>query len=199
MRPLLPILLCAAWLPACGTTDRADGPAAIAPASTVDGSEESMDAVAEQLADLGNQKDAAQRGGNAQLAEQLEQTMQGIERAQDEALEEEFAGTPFDRATDDLPLGEPPLFVEQLVLDGTRHLVVRVKRKRFLCAKSENARLAAVQAYFEDADRVMREAGVKDFTLTVDAVRETAVVRPLARAATGGVRLTDRGRDTRAC
>lgn len=117
-----------------------------------------------------------------------------------EALEEEFAQTPFGGAVDELPLRKPPLHVQQFVLEGDSHdLVVRVAPRRFLCDLSAEQRVTAVRAYFTAAERVMRDAGVRDFRLTVDAVRDTGEVRPLARASERGVHLTARGRDTRSC
>lgn len=195
-RPL-PALLVALLLGACG----GGGDDAATPAAPpIDASEESVDAVADHLRALGREKEAARRAGDARTMERLERAMQEIERAQDAAMDAQFATTPFEDAVDQLPLRRPPLFVEQLLLeDGTHDLVVRVKPRRFLCGLTAAERTAAVRGYFEAADRIMRKAGIDDFALTVDGVRETGEVRPLARAGERGVSLTRRGRDTSSC
>lgn len=191
--------MAAALTAGCGSSSR-DSPAAATPAPAVDGSGAGVDAMTDRLQDLAREKEAARRAGDTNRAERLEQTMRALEREQDEAVEAEFAPTAFDSAVDTLPLREPPLYVRQFVLeDGSHELVVRVKPRRFLCETSAEQRVAAVRAYFTAAERIMRESGIGDFTLTVDAVRETAEVRPLAEASARGVRLTGRGRDTRSC
>ena len=176
-----------------------DDPPALTP-PTIGSDEKSVDAVENHLAELVRRKDAAEEAGDQDEAERLEQEIQKIERRQDAAIEEEFGtDTPFETALDELPLHEPPLFVEQLVLDDTHELVVRVKPRRFFCGRSPKQRLAAVRSFYEVADERMQAEGVEDFSLIVDGLRETGVVKPLARGAGGRVSLTARGRGAGPC
>lgn len=202
MQRLIPTLLAGALLAAgCGTTgsgDRADTAATPSPAVGTD--EDSIDAVEEQLQALGRQKEAAEKAGDTKTMEQLEQAMQDIERAQDEAIEQEFAtDAPFDRAVDSLPIEEPPLYVEQVMLDATHELVVRTEPRRFFCGRTEEQRLAAVADYYGLAESAMTANGIDDFVLIVDGLRETGDVKPLARGADGKVSLTARGRGRGPC
>lgn len=195
------ILVWVLLLAGCGTTGSSDDPtAASTPTPAIGTDERSIDAVEEQLQDLARRKDAAKKAGDTETVDELEQSMQKIERAQDEAVEEEFAsGTPFDKAVDRLPLDKPPLFVEQFVLDDSHELVVRTRPERFFCGKTEQERLATVQAYYDLAQKAMSAEGVDDFVLIVDGLRETGVVKPLARGKGGRVSLTARGRGAGPC
>ena len=180
-------------LAACGTTGSADPPAAATPTVTVGTDDASEDAIADQLSELARRKEAAVRAGDTQTADQLEQAMRDIERAEMNAIEAETAD-PYNSAIDQLPLKEPPLHVQQFELDDSHELVVRTDRKRFLCATSADQRLAAIEAYYELADKAMRDRGIDDFELIVDTASETGQMRPLAKAGPKGVRLTARGR-----
>ena len=175
-------------------------PAPATPTPVVGSDEQSVAAVEEQLAELTRRKDAARRAGDEEEVERLEQAMQEIERAQDAALEEEAALDPaYERALDRLPLHEPPLHVAQLVVDDSHELVVRVKEHGFFCGNPAEKRLAAVRSYYEAARAEMEAAGVTDFTMIVDGLRETNVIKPLARASGENVALTKRGRGAGPC
>ena len=111
--------------------------------------------------------------------------MQDLERAQDKAIDEELGkDSPYDKAIDQLPMDKPPLYVEQFVLDDTHDLVVRTDPRRFFCGRTREQRLAG---------------GIDDFVLIVDGLRESGVVKPLARADGDKVRLTARGRGAGPC
>lgn len=202
-----PILLAASIaLAGCGTTGSADdAPATPTPVTgTEEGSvaagEEQLEAVDEQLQALGRRKAAAKKAGNHGEAEQLEQAMRDIERAQEEAADAEF-GTddPYDKAVDTLPLGKPPLYVKQFMIDDSHELVVRIAPRRFFCDRTPEQRLTAVSEYYAQARRKMAAAGIDDFAMVVDGLRDSGVVRALARAQGDEVSLTARGRGTGPC
>lgn len=200
-RRALPLLIASLASAGCGTTGSSDEPnAAATPTPAIGTDEGSVDAVEEQLQSLARRKEAAKKAGNTKAMEQLEQAMQDIERVQDEAIEEEFAAnTPYDKAVDSLPIKKPPLYVEQVMLDTTRTLVVRTKSRRFFCGRTEEQRLAAVGDYYGLAESAMTANGIEDFALIVDGLRETGDVKPLARGADGKVALTARGRGRGPC
>ena len=195
------MLILALVFAGCGTTSSSDDPTAAAtPTPAVGTDEKSVEAVEAHLQDLARRKEAAKRAGDTKAVEELEQAMQKIEREQEAAHEKEFGtATPFDRAVDSLPLNEPPLYVEQFVLDDSNELVVRVRARRFFCGRAPEQRLAAVRAYHALAERAMRSEGIEDFAMIVDGLRETGVVKPLARAEKDVVSLTARGRGTGPC
>lgn len=202
MRQTLPLLLTAALLAGgCGTSGSREESQATAPASApaIGADERSVEAVEEHLHSLARQKDAARKAGDDDAAERLEQAMQEVERAQEEAFEAETAAnSPFDRAVDALPLRKPPLHVEQFLLQENGHELV-VRTSRFFCRGSLSDRRAAVRAFYEGAREVMRAHGIEDFVLVVDALRETGEVKPLARAAGDDVTITARGRRPGRC
>jgi hypothetical protein len=173
----------------------------VSPTPPIGTDEQSIDAVEERLQELSRRKDAARRAGDSEEVEELEQAIRAIEREQDAAVEEEFeTNDPYDAITDEFPLHEPPLHVAQLmVTKGSHELVVRVKPKRFFCGRSAKQRLAAVRSYYAEARERMEAAGVRDFTMVVDGLRETGTVKPLARGAGGKVALTARGRGPGPC
>ena len=177
-----------------------DPPAPAQPTPTIATDEESVEAIEAHLQELTRRKEAAKRAGDTAEVDRLEKEMQAIERELDAAVEEEFASdSGYEKALDRLPLHVPPLYVDQLVVDDTHELVVRVKERRFLCEGSPDERLAAVRSYYEAAREEMEAQGVTDFVMVVDGLRETGVVKPLARASADGVSLTARGRDAGRC
>lgn len=201
MRAFLITLSAAAVLAGCGTTG-SEGPRFEAtPSATprIGGDEDSLEQVTDRLQQLARRKDRARRAGDHETAERLEQAMRDLERAQDEALDAESGATPYDEAVDALPLREPPLYVEQLLLDDSHELVVRTRARRFFCGRTPRQRLAAVRAYYERAQSEMSARGIDDFALVVDGLRETGDIKALARGEAGKVSLTARGRGPGPC
>jgi hypothetical protein len=192
-------VLAALLLAGCGTTGGADAPRET-PAPTVGASEENVDAVEEQLQSLARRQDAAKKAGDTAEVARLEREIVELERAQDAAVEEEEQiDEPYERAIDQLPLREPPLYVIQFLLDDTHELVVRVRPRRFFCGRSPEQRLAAVRAYYEQARRAMIANDIVDFVMIVDETRETGTITALARASGDDVALTARGRGRGPC
>lgn len=147
-----------------------------------------------------------------------------IEQLRDRAFDTRFQKTPFDRVVDKLPLRAPPLHVLQWVLtDRSPILDTRAKRERFyrlseraqaqwlvpklehklyarvdekqFYAMSESARAAAVKAFYRDAEKLFRQAGIRDFVLVVTPLTETLEQLPeLAVGRAGSASLTLLGR-----
>ena len=123
------------------------------------------------------------------------------DRKQDRAFEREFKGTPLERVVSELPIRKPPLFVEQYITSkGSSTVYTAVDPKRFMCGVSLARRRAAVTAFYRDADRRLRGAGVKGFVQVVTPVAETTARLPaLAIGRGGSVSLTARGRAKGPC
>lgn len=191
----LPFLLAAALtLTACGgfndptPAQQPGGPnAAATPANPEDARDAEFSRILRELK-------AAENAGDEEKVADLEQQLRDTDAEEEAELEEEFAQTPFDKVIDRLPLDRPPLYVGQFMTEDEGHrLIVRPPARRFFCGRTLDQRLDAVRKYYEDADRHMRKAGIRDFELVVDSLRDTGEVRALARAKDGEVRLTKRG------
>lgn len=114
--------------------------------------------------------------------------------------EAKYTSTPFEKAVERLPLHKPPLYAEQVILDGTHQLVVGIETKRSFCKRTAAQRTAAVQSFYEKADTLMRARKITDFTLDVIPLETAATPRNrLARAAGGTAKLTARGQTADVC
>ena len=123
------------------------------------------------------------------------------DRQQDRELDRSFEGTPLDKVLSRLPIGEPPLYVRQyLTFEGSHRVYTAVAPKRFFCGKTPARRKAAVTAFYRDADRRFRRAGIDDFVQVVTPVGGSAGELPaLAVGRRGAVSLTARGRAKGPC
>lgn len=116
-------------------------------------------------------------------------------RQEDREFDRSFRETSFEGLVGKLPIGKPPLYVEQYITGEGHKLYTAVRRKRF-CKLPAAGREKAVASFFQSADRVFRRAKVKDFEQVVTPLSETIEKLPaLATARRNRVSLTSRGRD----
>lgn len=123
------------------------------------------------------------------------------DRREDRAFDRGFRETPFERLVGRLPVREPPLYVEQYITTQNSHTVyTAVDPKRFFCGRTTARRKAAVSAFYRDAEKPFRAAGIDDFVQVVTPLAETTESLPaLAVARKGSVSLTRRGRAKGPC
>ncbi len=116
-------------------------------------------------------------------------------------FDEQFEETPFQKLTAKLPIGEPPLYVEQYIsTEGSHEVYTAVERERFLCEWSPARRKKAVEEFYRAADEVMRAGGVEDFVQVVTVTSETTQQLPaLATARDGSVALSSLGGGRSGC
>jgi len=107
------------------------------------------------------------------------------------------ATSPFLQAQETLPIRQPPLPVQQYIVQERSHVITaRPDLGDFLCRlRTPAARLAAVRAFYLEADAVFRSYGVRRWQLVVAPYsNSTSDIEPLARASSGSVVLTPFGR-----
>lgn len=123
------------------------------------------------------------------------------DRREDRKFDQSFNETAFEKLVAELPIRKPPLFVEQYITSrGSSTVYTAVAPKRFFCGRSAARRKAAVSAFYEDANRVFRRGGVKDFVQIVTPIADTTESLPaLAVGREGKVSLTKRGRAKGPC
>ncbi|MDQ4049487.1 MAG: hypothetical protein M3131_08940 [Actinomycetota bacterium] len=123
------------------------------------------------------------------------------DRREDREFDRGFRETAFEKLVGQLPIREPPLFVEQYITSrGSSTVYTAVAPKRFFCGRSPARRKAAVTAFYRDAAKLFRRRGVNNFVQVVTPIAETAERLPaLATGRNGSVSLTKRGRAKGPC
>jgi hypothetical protein len=106
-----------------------------------------------------------------------------------------------ERALAGLPIGEPPLPIQQYIsTEGKHELVARPNAMDFFCIGGVEARRAAVAAFFAEARKRFVRYGLDDFSLVIASnSSDISQIRPLARVRRGIVTLTPLGHSRRDC
>lgn len=191
MRVVLAFVVLA--LAACGAREESspvETPQAAAATTPID----PQDVLDAEHARIVRELKAAEKAGDGVKQAALEAELRAFEEEDDRRFDEEFVETPFDDVVDRLPLDRPPLHVSQFMTEEDGHrLIVRVPQRKFFCGRTPQERLDAVRDYHASAEKRMRSAGIDDFELLVDGLRDTGRVRALAVADQNEIRLTKRG------
>jgi hypothetical protein len=88
---------------------------------------------------------------------------------------------------------------QYVTTDHSHELIVRPAASDFYCRLTPPQRLAAITAFYRQADAAFKARGIDDLPLVVDINRSTLNVRPVARADHRHIELTRRGRRRRNC
>ncbi len=106
----------------------------------------------------------------------------------------------FNHVLAELPIREPPLRVQQYIVDQGHDVIARPNAKDFFCGRTLADRLAVVAAFYREADKRFRARGINDFELTVAPLSSNYdTIRVLAVGKNRKVRLTRHGRARGPC
>jgi hypothetical protein len=167
-------------LSACGGDDDSDKPAADGKART-------------EATKVRPPKEAAEARREREAEEEQERELKEQDD-DDREFDRSFEESTFERQVGKLPVGEPPLYVEQYITGDGHRVYTAVDRKRF-CKLSASKREQAVASFFKSADKSFRAAKVNDFEVIVTPLSDSIDKLPALASASGdAVKLTALGR-----